>query len=833
MADSKRIGPYRVIRKLGAGGMGEVLLAHDDRLDRLVAIKRLHNDHAATPDRRERFRREAKIAARLNHPAIVQIHDVLHQGDDDYLIMEYIDGRTLRERRAAAMTVSEVIGIAHQIALGMATAHDLGIIHRDLKAENVLITSAGLAKITDFGIAKLHGEDTLTAEGAVIGTFRAMSPEQALGRALDHRSDLFSFGILLYEAVADESPFIAETPFLTVLRLVADAPQPITELVPSIPSNLASLIHQLLAKDPLLRPRDFHEVAAALIELAGQACDVPCRAGSPPGGRPLNEALITTQLQLGATLDPAGPDAEEREAMRRLGAASVELFRRYRRVLHAFHATSLPDLPALAAAVREILAEDPAWAHAYALLAVIEGQSTDAARDVLAAARVAVSAARDLSGMQLLGALELSARGEPEAALQAAGGVLRQDRADLLAAHVLSSWALLARRSEESLAIAQPLHAAFPELSFGMNIAEVLRWEGRDGDADRVIREWARAAPGSLPARVELVRLEANAGRLDEARARTREVIAIHGHRDDALPDLFEVLVASDQISEARAIADRMLAGSPLARARGRYRVAVTSLFEGRFAAAYDAARRAIAEHRAFGMQSELTQCLELARSIAPLVGDVDAQRRYTDELAVVLEAMVGDAGAAAALRFELALLDRGDAAPSIEAHLAGLEDGPVRDVARRRMLRVAALASAGSVHEAVAAGFSTCEENTASLVALGLCARRMGELPLARRSFEGAVQRWSSVTSNQSSPYHAVLARFHLAGVLDELGEHAEARAAYEAFLRCWSDPDRPIPEVAVARRKLDLATRPGVVLTTSVEAQPSEGRRWPPRER
>jgi serine/threonine-protein kinase len=285
MADSERIGPYRVIQKLGAGGMGEVVLAHDDRLDRLVAIKRLHTDHAATPERRERFRREARIAARINHPAIVQIHDVLHQGDHDFLIMEYVEGRNLRERcTIGPMAVSEVLGIAHQIALGMAAAHDLGVIHRDLKAENILVTPAGRAKITDFGIAKLHGEDSITADGAVVGTFRAMSPEQALGRAIDHRSDLFSFGILLYEALAGVSPFRAETPFLTVQRLVIDPPQPITELVPTIPSALASLVHQLLTKEPLLRPRDFHEVADALIELAGEVCDAPCHAGVPPGG---------------------------------------------------------------------------------------------------------------------------------------------------------------------------------------------------------------------------------------------------------------------------------------------------------------------------------------------------------------------------------------------------------------------------------------------------------------------------------------------------------------------------------------------------------------------
>jgi len=289
--------------------MGEVVLAHDDRLDRLVAIKRLHTDHAATPDRRERFRREARIAARLNHPAVVQIHDVLHEGDHDYLIMEYIDGRTLRERCAGGpLPVSEVLRIAHQIALGMAAAHDLGIIHRDLKAENILIAPGDRAKITDFGVAKLHGDDSITTEGAVVGTFRAMSPEQALGRAVDHRSDLFSFGILLYEALTAISPFRAETPFLTVQRLVVDDPQHITELLPSIPGDLASLIHQLLAKDPRLRPRDFHEVAAALIDLAGHACDEPCHAGSSPG-RGVPPSGEDTHVPT-APREPALPPAE-------------------------------------------------------------------------------------------------------------------------------------------------------------------------------------------------------------------------------------------------------------------------------------------------------------------------------------------------------------------------------------------------------------------------------------------------------------------------------------------------------------------------------------------
>jgi serine/threonine protein kinase len=227
----------------------------------------------------------------------VQIHDVHHEAGHDYLIMEYVEGQTLRARCATRpMTVSEVLDAAHQIALGMAAAHDRGVIHRDLKAENVLIAQAGRAKVTDFGIAKLEGDDTFTAAGAVVGTFRAMSPEQALGRPLDHRSDLFSFGILLYEALTGESPFRAETAFLTVQRLVQDDPRPLDQLVPSIPDGLARLVDQLLAKEPVLRPLDFHEVADALGELAGQARDMRHRAGSLHG-RP----------------SPAGDDARSTE----------------------------------------------------------------------------------------------------------------------------------------------------------------------------------------------------------------------------------------------------------------------------------------------------------------------------------------------------------------------------------------------------------------------------------------------------------------------------------------------------------------------------------------
>ena len=206
-----KIGPYELLRRLGAGGMGEVFLAYDERLDRQVAIKRIRSDKSATSERRERFRREARVAARLNHPAIVQVYDVLAEGDVDSIVMEAVEGTDLRTLIGGRpLPLEAAVVIARDVADGLAEAHRQGIVHRDLKSENVLVTPAGRAKITDFGIAKrlLAGktEDSLTAIGHVMGTYRAMSPEQARGEEVDHRSDLFSFGILLYEMLTGKIP---------------------------------------------------------------------------------------------------------------------------------------------------------------------------------------------------------------------------------------------------------------------------------------------------------------------------------------------------------------------------------------------------------------------------------------------------------------------------------------------------------------------------------------------------------------------------------------------------------------------------------------------------
>src|SRR5215210_4257890 len=268
-----RIGPYQVLKRLGMGGMGEVLLAHDERLDREVAIKRIRADTGASAERRERFRREARVAAKLNHPAIVQIYDVLTEGDVNYIVLEYVEGTNLRRLLDdGPLPVGEAAIIGRDVAEGLAEAHRQGILHRDLKTENVLVTPAGRGKISDFGIAKslLKGrtEDSLTALGHVIGTYRAMSPEQARGAEVDPRSDLFSLGVLLYEALTGVSPFEAENELAMLNRIVYDRQVPVREVAPAVPRGLSDLVDRLLQKDPLLRPRSAEEVARALAELA-------------------------------------------------------------------------------------------------------------------------------------------------------------------------------------------------------------------------------------------------------------------------------------------------------------------------------------------------------------------------------------------------------------------------------------------------------------------------------------------------------------------------------------------------------------------------------------
>lgn len=329
---SERLGAYRVEGRLGQGGMGEVFVGYDDRLDRRVALKRVRHDGRSGPQQRERFRREARAAARLSHPAIVQVYDLLEDGGGDCLVLELVPGETLRERlnRQGPLPAATAARLGAEIAAGLAAAHEAGIVHRDLKAENVVVTPAGHAKILDFGLAKLAeipgtagDSGTLTADGTLLGSPHAMSPEQASGGEVDARSDLFSLGVLLYEMLTGRSPFLGAHALDTLKRVLTVHPPPPSGLRPEVPPALDSLVQELLTKDPARRPRSAHAVALALEEIARQ----PAAAGlAAPVGLPERiSELLTGETPPVAASVPAAAVPRRRWAFLGAGAALLLL----------------------------------------------------------------------------------------------------------------------------------------------------------------------------------------------------------------------------------------------------------------------------------------------------------------------------------------------------------------------------------------------------------------------------------------------------------------------------------------------------------------------------
>src|SRR5512133_887495 len=269
LIDSVFDGRYRIIRKLGAGGMANVYLAEDQELGRRVAIKILDDRHAADDSFIERFRREAKNAAGLSHPNIVSIYDRGRAEDTYYIAMEYLDGRSLKElivgRGPAPVKVA--IDYARQILAAVGFAHRHGIVHRDIKPHNVLVGGEGRIKVTDFGIAR-SGASQMTEVGSIIGTAQYLSPEQARGAPVDQTSDLYSVGVVLYEMLTGQVPFTGDTPLEIAMKHLSEVPTPPSELRPEVPHDLDSVVLRALAKDPSERYQSAEEMDADLARVA-------------------------------------------------------------------------------------------------------------------------------------------------------------------------------------------------------------------------------------------------------------------------------------------------------------------------------------------------------------------------------------------------------------------------------------------------------------------------------------------------------------------------------------------------------------------------------------
>src|SRR5687767_4531851 len=247
-------GRFTVLELLGAGGMGEVYRARDERLGRIVALKVLHHSLVNRPEYRARLEREAMAVSSLGHPRICALYDVGADGDLTYLVMEFLAGEPLSGRLARGpLPLSDFFRISTQVAEALECAHAAGIIHRDLKPANVMLTDAGV-KLLDFGVAKrtadvaggLPADATITAEGQIIGTVAYMSPEQAEGRAVDARSDIFSFGSILYEMATGQRAFQGATSLSTLAAILREEPKPIRKLVPASPASLDAVIRKCL-----------------------------------------------------------------------------------------------------------------------------------------------------------------------------------------------------------------------------------------------------------------------------------------------------------------------------------------------------------------------------------------------------------------------------------------------------------------------------------------------------------------------------------------------------------------------------------------------------------
>ena len=244
------ISHYKILEKLGAGGMGEVYLAEDTELDRKVALKFLPSQLTADPDIKTRFKREARAAAALNHPNIITVYEVGEYQGRAYIAMEYVEGQALKDLIAKkTLAINQVIDIALQICEGLNVAHQAGITHRDIKPANILVAKEGRVKILDFGLAKLKGVTQLTNKDATLGTLHYMSPEQYQSAEVDQRTDIWSFGVVLYEMITGQLPFQGEYQAAIFYAVMNVTPEPLARYKAEVSEDLQRIVDKALDKD--------------------------------------------------------------------------------------------------------------------------------------------------------------------------------------------------------------------------------------------------------------------------------------------------------------------------------------------------------------------------------------------------------------------------------------------------------------------------------------------------------------------------------------------------------------------------------------------------------
>jgi eukaryotic-like serine/threonine-protein kinase len=316
-------GRYRLESKLGSGGMSTVYLAVDEVLDRQVAIKLLHREISEEADQLERFRREARAAARLSHPNLVGVIDA---GEDDgrpYIVFEYIPGRTLKRRiqEEGRLPVDEAVAYAIEIGRGLTAAHARKLVHRDVKPQNVLIDPDGRAKVTDFGIARSLESKGLTATGRVLGTTDYVSPEQAMGEDVDERSDVYSLGVVLYEMLSGDVPFQAETQVGVAMKHVNEPMPDVQSRRPEVSASVAAVVDRATTKDP----RDRYGTVAEMVRDLEQTLEVEAarRGGTSGEATSVLDSVPAHRRRLGRRRRISGPGIALALVLIALAAAAV------------------------------------------------------------------------------------------------------------------------------------------------------------------------------------------------------------------------------------------------------------------------------------------------------------------------------------------------------------------------------------------------------------------------------------------------------------------------------------------------------------------------------
>ncbi|HZJ27143.1 MAG TPA: Stk1 family PASTA domain-containing Ser/Thr kinase [Acidimicrobiia bacterium] len=327
MPDEPRVysNRYEVVRIIARGGMSEVYLAHDRHLDRPVAIKVLSSELSRDPSFVERFRREAQAAANLNHPNIVPVYDWGHEGGTYFIVMEYVNGESLSNLLVTRgrLGPDQAAVIAADVAAGLAFAHKAGVVHRDVKPGNVLITRGGEVRLTDFGVARAGPDDALTQTGSVMGTATYFSPEQAQGQPVDGRSDVYSLGVVLYEMVTGTAPFTGDNPVSVAYQHVREPVQPPRMRDADIPRPLDDIIMTALCKDPAARYRRIDDLRADLLRFrrgrAIQGVPVPVIVGATTA----TTAPATTVARSAITPQTVDPDTPSRSPWAIAGVAGL------------------------------------------------------------------------------------------------------------------------------------------------------------------------------------------------------------------------------------------------------------------------------------------------------------------------------------------------------------------------------------------------------------------------------------------------------------------------------------------------------------------------------